>query len=66
MKGKYALFDATIFQDFALELWHELAYLLLDLDGGVLRAAPYLEWYSDAALRGPETFFPYKIAIPIE
>ena len=66
IKGKYAVFKATSFEPFSYEIWHELACLLLELDGRKLREAPYVEWFSKAALFDKNTFLPNRIAVPIQ
>lgn len=66
IKGRYAIFNSTSLEKFAYEIWHELACLLLDLDGKQLREAPYVEWFSDAALNTKSKFLPDKIAVPVQ
>ena len=66
IKGRYAMFDYASLKGFSYEVWHELAAFLVDLDGKQLRQAPYIEWFSDTSLNSRSTFFPDKIAVPIQ
>lgn len=66
LKGKYAIFGADSFQNIEYKAWAELAYLTLDLKGIKLKEDSYLEWFSTPSLHSQDTFFPDKIAIPIQ
>ncbi|MCI4671843.1 MAG: helix-turn-helix transcriptional regulator [Bacteroidia bacterium] len=66
IKGRYAIFETASFEDASYSSWHEIAFLMIDLDGIKLRDAYYLEWFTASALQSSEHFFPYKIAIPIQ
>lgn len=66
LKGKHAIFEADSFKNIGYEIWAELAYFTLDLNGIKLREDSYLEWFSTPSLHSQDTFFPDKIAIPIQ
>ena len=65
IKGRFAIFKASAFQNRPYTNWHHLAYLILDLDGKTPREDPYIEWFSTKALNTIDSFRPEKIAIPI-
>ena len=65
IKGRYAIFKASAFQNQPYKNWHHLAYLILDLDGKTLRKDLYIEWFSTKALDSIDSFHPEKIAVPI-
>ena len=63
--GRYAIFDATVFEGYNYEIWHDIAFYLLEIDGKEMRDATYIEWF-DADLRQSEGFSdPVKIGIAI-
>lgn len=66
IKGKYAIFNTHFLEEFDYAIWHELVYLLLDIEGKELREAAYIEWFSTKALENKNTFSPHKLAIPIQ
>jgi AraC-like DNA-binding protein len=65
LQGKYAIFDTKDFKAFAYELWHTLAYLVLNLDHMQLREENYIEYFSKNSLEALHTFLPNQLAIPI-
>ena len=66
VSGRYAIFTDDFLKQAAYEVWHELAFWVLKSEGKQLREGPYIEWFSETALASPQTYAPFKIAIPIE
>lgn len=66
LNGYYAIFSAESLAETPFESWHEIAHTALELDHIKLREAPYIEFFTNSCLDSIHTFFPYKIAMPIQ
>jgi len=64
--GRYAIFNTVVFKGIEYDDWHKLAFLLLEQDGVDMRESTYVEYFTNESLAQLNTFYPYKIALPIE
>lgn len=66
LNGRYLIFDTNLLKEHPYGIWHELACAIIERDKLIIREAPYIEYFSKTSLKNATTFFPYKIAIPIQ
>jgi len=66
LNGRFAQFETNVFEGYAYEVWHTLAFLAIDADRVALREDAYIEVFTSYALRDAASFHPHRIYLPIE
>ncbi|MEM8890625.1 MAG: helix-turn-helix transcriptional regulator, partial [Bacteroidota bacterium] len=66
IEGTYAIFDTAAFEHVDIEVWHKLAFLILELDKVEMRVSTFIEYYSPDSLDTIDNIYPKKIALPIQ